>query len=946
MSSPILKKPEHPIFQGHLRVLGFYTVLAVLLSWPLIPRIFTHVPGVAQWAFDESTFVWNIWYFKHALVDNLSSPLQTDLIYYPLGIDLILYTYNFFHALIAQPLFLATNLPFASNIALLISTILSGFGTFLLTRYLLTRVTLHEGHKTTAAQARITNHAPIIAGLLYAFASNRAVYAALGHYDMVTTQWIPFYALAMLQSLDGERSTSQRLRSAALAGIFFAFNGLAEMITALFMAIFTLIVVIGVVARSFRSREMWGRLFGSLVVTGLVAGILWGPVLAPILVQFLTNDFSLKGWGEAIPLSTDLLGWFTPTTLHPIWGGDLVAELRRIKERALESGVTGFRDLNTVYLGWVSLALALLGAFIYRAKAKIWMWVALIFGIFTLGPFLQINGEYRFDLDGVEATFPLPYALLHYIPVIKANRAPNRNSVVLMLGVAVLAGFAIHWLLQNLAKRPQTARIGPIVGGLLAALILFEHLTLPFPLTDARVPAVYAEIAADPNPVSVMQFPLGWRNSFGTYGPERTRIQYFQTGHGKPMLGGNISRAPDFKMGYFERLPFFQAFRNVQSGADVDEGLRSAALEQADELMHLYNVGYAIFFPPIEERPPYSLNWEPTWRFAKEILPLEDEPFWTGDGIEAYRVIQADGQDSFRLDLGEAGTLPYRGEGWDGAETDAPYGETAIWATDARSHLFAPLRNVDAAATYHFALRIHPFGYPGASELQTVGLNVNGTLLSTQTVPELGGWQELTWEIPGVFLVNSINRIGLDWGWGAIPRQVIPGSRQIGTTGVSLPIDVELKGFAEGGFIALLDEAGDQSDGSFGRMGINVTVLDPSTGEIEEMVGFDTTANTYEAQELATLLGGIPAGHPVLVVSRGPAWQNLTEEAVVGLRSIGAELSLDGVQEQYMAIVGVKGANSGSAAVSVDANEAFLRVSLHQDRRSLAGAVDWVEIGR
>ena len=94
---------------------------------------------MAQWAFDESTFVWNIWYLKHALVDNLSSPLHSELIYYPLGIDLVLYTYNFFHALLAQPLYLAVNLPFANNISLLSSTVLSGYGTFLLVRWLLAR---------------------------------------------------------------------------------------------------------------------------------------------------------------------------------------------------------------------------------------------------------------------------------------------------------------------------------------------------------------------------------------------------------------------------------------------------------------------------------------------------------------------------------------------------------------------------------------------------------------------------------------------------------------------------------------------------------------------------------------------------------------------------------------------------------------------------------------
>ena len=236
----MVKRPSRTSTRKHSLVLILYSILSLALTWPLVTHLTTHVPGVAQWAFDESTFLWNIWYFKHSLIDLGQSPLHSELIWYPLGIDLILYTYNFFHALVAQPLMLAINLPFASNIALLFSTILSGYGTFLLVNYLLTqhatRITNHE--------SRITNYAAFTAGALYAFASNRAIYATLGHYDMVTTQWIPFYALMLLRSLDNNLSTSQRRKAAALAGIFFAFNGLAEMITALFLGIFTLIVVV------------------------------------------------------------------------------------------------------------------------------------------------------------------------------------------------------------------------------------------------------------------------------------------------------------------------------------------------------------------------------------------------------------------------------------------------------------------------------------------------------------------------------------------------------------------------------------------------------------------------------------------------------------------------------------------------------------------------------
>src|SRR5512146_3163009 len=95
-------------------VLGLFVLLALGLTWPVLPNIGVRLPGTATWAFDESTFAWNIWYFKHALLDLHTSPLHSDLIWYPLGIDLILYTYNFFNAVVALPLQLVANVPFAS----------------------------------------------------------------------------------------------------------------------------------------------------------------------------------------------------------------------------------------------------------------------------------------------------------------------------------------------------------------------------------------------------------------------------------------------------------------------------------------------------------------------------------------------------------------------------------------------------------------------------------------------------------------------------------------------------------------------------------------------------------------------------------------------------------------------------------------------------------------
>jgi hypothetical protein len=412
------------------------------------------------------------------------------------------------------------------------------------------------------------------------------------------------------------------------------------------------------------------------------------------------------------------------------------------------------------------------------------------------------------------------------------------------------------------------------------------------------------------------------------------------------MLGGNISRAPDFKMDYFKRIAFFAVLREIQFGnRELDPDLVDAAKAQADDLIYLYNTGYVLLYPPIPDRPPYSDNWQAAWSFVKETLPLEDEPFWAEDGIEAYRVRQPAGEDRFQLDLGAPATYPYRGEGWESAAEGTIYDTSAIWAIEDNanesSRVFIPLRGVDPAAIYQVSVRLHPFAYPGAPQ-QSAALGVNGSFYATQRVtPE---WQTLIWEVPGSALVNSLNRLEFEWGYSAIPRTVIGGQRAIGNTGVELPIDAELKAFADGGYIALFDEEGTQIDGSAGRRGVNVTVIDPETGEVLDMKGFDTASSSQESLLLAGFLAGIAPGQIILVATYGEAWNDLTPEALAALQNFGINVSLDEMQGKYLAAAGVQGAAPGSGVWTLHETEAFVSISLNRDRRSLAAAVDWVSV--
>ncbi len=927
----------------HLIILALYILLTLALTFPWVLHFGDAFPGTATWAFDESTFVWNIWRFKHNLLDLQMSPLFTTDIFFPLGIDLVLYTYNFQNALLGLPLLLGLNLTLASNVTILLAYVLSGYGTFLLIRYLLPD---RAGGTPTGTAAAF------IGGAVYAFMASHAIFAALGHYDIVSTEFIPFFALFFIKTL-----REPGWKNPVLAGVFAAFSLLAEMIFGVFLLFLGIVILLfefftpfpnpspskgeGSVPSPFgeRVRER-GKIIIRLLFLALTAAILWSPVMLPILRAFLAGHFDLNGWGESLKLSADLAGWFTPTALHPLWGSDWVARLRQVQE-----GTAPFSDVNTVFLGFGVLALAALGAVSHWRRVKLWVAGAITFAIFTLGPVLQIRRRYLFPFDNLfreqgipqDVTFPLPFALLHWLPVIRANRVPARFSVVLGLCLAVLAGFGALKILRILGSKstnlhPPIANFPLIMATvILLAFALFDQISVPLPLTSAKVPDVYAKIGAEDGDFSLLQLPLGWRNSFGVYGAERTQIQYYQTVHGKPMIGGNISRAPDFKFDYYRNTPLFQAFTQTelpQSDPAVDADTLAKAQQQAGELMTLYNVRYLLIHDPIPGRKPYEDTFSATRQLAFDLLPLDPEPAFAGDGVAAYRINQPPVPNPLRVEFGDWTGAPYRGAGWAGDENFE--GAGVNWATAPIAEIFVPVRG-DGDRTLKMHLK--PFNYPGTPP-QAMSVRVNGQ--PAGDFPLNPDWQVLETTLSASLFSPGLNRIELEFAHTAVPRDVLPAQTAIGATGVSVPVDVEINSTADFSFVTV--GYGDRAeDASAHRRGINVTVLDPQSGEILAKKGFDTAANHYEDAALREFLAQIPDGQIVLVSSKGADAGAFLSG---GFEMLGGSA---GVLAMPYSLIGVKGAVVGTAAESPDG---YLRLGRNPDDRSLAVAVDWLEIAQ
>lgn len=705
-----------------------YLALALVATWPLAAHLTTHVPGSEV---DEGAFLWNLWWVRFALLDLRQSPFWTDYIFYPVGVNLATYTLTFLNGLVAIPIERVAGPIVAGNLLFLLSLTLSGLGAFLLVRDVLT-----EGGRSSPS----VELASLAAGVVFAFPASRFVYAALGQMNFVSTAPIPFFVLLFLRLLRGARQGRLALGTAVLAGLTFAAAALTELTYAVFLALFVLPFLVGEAWWWREKRALPFRLGAGLVV---MAGAATLPLLIVVPSYLADGAVGQPTLREAQRFSADLLSFVTPTRLHP-WLGDLARDWS-----------ADFRDVPIVFLGWTTLLLGVVGAVASWRQARVWAAAATLFALLALGPLLTINGHDRFDLDGLIVSVPLPFIVLHFVPLVGANRVPNRFSVVLMLALAVLVGLALRWLARRLPPA-----VFATLAVVVAVLIFLEHLSAPLPLRAATPPTEYARLRDEPGDFTILQLPLGWRNSYGTQGLERTIVQSYQWLHQKRLFGGNTSRNPDSTFAYFRRVPLFESIIRLQEGKPLAPDAANRDRAGVAYLTALTDLRYLV----VDRRltPPGVEEYVQTV-LAAELL--ED------GALAIYRVPPVAAPR--RIELGSPQSAGAIGEGW--GEDERGAGEVdLVWATARRAELWVP--RAGGAATIR--LRLTPFVYEGMPE-QRLRLLVNGHDLGERTLAP--DWAEVMFAAPAEAWRTGANRLTLVFATVESPSRVLgsPDQRRL-----------------------------------------------------------------------------------------------------------------------------------------------------------------------
>jgi hypothetical protein len=905
-----------------LLILAAYAALTVVFTWPLAANFASHVPGDGS---DDPALAWNLWWVKYALLDLHVSPLITGYMFYPVGINLSYFTLTLLNGIAAIPLQALFGLITTANLITVGYFILAGFGA-----YILAMDVLDEATSELGATRPIAHAAAFLAGVIFAFAPSRFLFAGFGQFNVLSTAWVPFYVWSLRRMI---RQPGPRW--AVTTGVFLLLNGLAEYTYASFVLIFTAIYLIYlwfadralIFAPSTRTADVssapptrvvhrfmawlscWnGRLAASFGVAGMIFLIGFSPVLYQMLRELqIEGDYMMAGWGFADAFSADLLGFFVPSVLNPVLG----------------DWAKGFHFTYTNFatIGYAALILAVLAGLVSK-RLRFWAWSALAFLIIMLGPLLHVNGQYVFDLDGLAMRLPLPFIIFHYIPFIKGNRYPSRYTVMLGLCVAMLAAWGAAWLMARMRAWLSAGGARPRRGAWAAALscvailslIGFDSLSVPLPLSDLRAPAVYEQIRQEAGDFTVLELPLGWRNGFRVTGALNTAImyeQFYQATSQKRMLGGNTSRNPEFKFDYFIQAPLIRSFIALEEKRALPPSTEETDRRLAADVLSFFNIRYVIVHPPYTGSDLEA--------YAIRILPMD--LIYDQAGVRAYRVTLPPGSGApggMNIDLAsDLGRLSV-GEGW--SQPEGAY----RWAQRQDARLFLPL---EAGRAYRLTLRAMA---PQAG--QRISASLNGVPVGNASLSAASAaWQSVAFDLPASAVRQGLNELTFTYDR---PLPLLAG-QPIGKTGSLAPVNVVVRSAGQ--------EAGDYahiyvngSDVTANRRGYNLAVINPQTGVVEQTAAFDTFADAKESNRMAELINKLPAGRIVALAVRDEASMSLQQDAVDALSSLGATVDLRSKFRWGQAIIGVRGSPPGTAleAASRDAP-----VQVYVGRNSTTGQV-------
>jgi hypothetical protein len=312
------------------------------------------------------------------------------------------------------------------------------------------------------------------------------------------------------------------------------------------------------------------RLLAALVIT---AGVFLAPELHALAVMTASDQLvrAPVPWRSSAP-GLDVLAFLLPNATH-------VLAPTRVHEWL--AGQPGGFDENVASVSYVAIAVVLLAWQRIGARLdRTWVVITVAFWSLALGPFVTIGGY--------QTAFPTPWALVRYVPFIGEARMPQRMSIVVFLGLTMLFAAALAALGRAWPERRRTMLV--LVGLLLAV----ELWPAPRPLFAADVPGVFTVIAADRRPLQVLELPFGIRDGLSSFGNFSASSQFFQTFHGKRLIGGYLSRLDGHTQRVYREHPVTRVLMAFGDEASPTPDMLAAARDAGHSFVERTQLGYVV----------------------------------------------------------------------------------------------------------------------------------------------------------------------------------------------------------------------------------------------------------------------------------------------------------------------------------------------------------------
>jgi hypothetical protein len=629
-----------------------YILLACALTWPLPLHMKTHLLGDP--AGDLGIYVWNVWIFRHELIEHGRLPFSTDHVFaYTGSVDFALHNYTPLAGLLGVPLVGWLGLVAAFNVISIAVIALSGIGVYVLGRRL-----------------GLGNGAAWCAGAVF-IASPTMTARGGEHFSLITAAALPLFAWATLRALD-----TTRLRDAVLVGVLAAaatycdaYYGIYCYLIGTFLAMWrfcriewrgrrrefhlavnlveafiavatglivwrllsgtTQIVVGGlwvgletlhtpmlallvlVAIRGWLAHQPVITLsdpensLGMLVRRGLLAVAVCCVLLLPLMIgigaRFRSGRLpDNQTYWRSSPPGVDLLAYIVPNPVNSWFGSST-------RSWFATNGIDGFPE----FVGSFSLVALVVIAMAASRKLLPRQWVVFtgLAVLLSVGPFIHVAGINTYVIG--------PWAILRYLPVIGMARSPSRMAILAVLGLSLLFAFAAVALSRSMPRW----RLATMMVALLVAL---ELTPAPRVLYSAEVPAVYRLIVENGDRTGrVLELPTGMRDGTTSLGRFNPANQYFQTRHQRPMVGGYVSRMSGWRKRESRRSPVLNAIFELSAGRSISPALTARARDARPAFLRRTCVRFVVVD---KLRASQELR-----DFARETLNLrvmhEDETF-------------------------------------------------------------------------------------------------------------------------------------------------------------------------------------------------------------------------------------------------------------------------------------------------------------------------------